>query len=118
MSAHFIGSMKDGPVPWLAPRFFFQGLVWFGLAKSRGVRRLRRRGRGFLKKLQTWLLHGNVNCYPMILILQAEDRSFDADLDEIRAAFDKAISVSGRLGQTNFDLSGSGLGMIIQRLLF
>jgi predicted ATPase len=51
MASALSPSFKDGPSPWLGPRFLFEGLIAFGLAKSthRHRWRYRRRGIGFIR---------------------------------------------------------------------
>lgn len=103
-------SFKDGPSPWLGPRFLFEGLIAFGLTKSTCHQRwrYRRRGLGFVRKLEKFQDQGNVNCRHMVLLLQAELASIDKGSSrQVQAAYDKAIRVAGRTGFTHHQAMGN-----------
>jgi predicted ATPase len=56
MASELCHPLEFGPVPWLAIRFFFEGLICFGLAKSASCRRrYQRRGLRFLRKLEKFV---------------------------------------------------------------
>jgi predicted ATPase len=111
MAAKLDPPVKDGPVPYLGPRFLFEGLIAFGLAKSTGRRRrYRSRGLRFLRKLEKFVDEGNNNCHHMMLLLRAELASLDNDVSrEVQVAYDKAIRSAGRMGFMHHQAVGNEL---------
>jgi hypothetical protein len=110
MASGLSPSHKDGPSPWLGPRFLFEGLIAFGLAKSTCHHRwrYRRRGIGFVRKLEKFVEQGNINCQHMVLLLQAELASIDNGAPrQVQAAYDKAIRLAGRSGFTHHQAIGN-----------
>jgi predicted ATPase len=110
MASELSPPIKDGPSPWLAPRFLFEGLIAFGLAKStyRSRRRYRRHGLGFVRKLEKFVDQGNVNCQHMVLLLLAELASIDNGASkQVQAFYDKAIRAAGRTGFTHHQAIGN-----------
>jgi predicted ATPase len=110
MASRLSPPLKDGPSPWLGPRFLFEGLIAFGLAKStcRHRKRHRRRGLEFVRKLEKFVNQGNVNCKHMVLLLQAELASIDNGTSkQVQTAYDKAIRVAGRTGFTHHQAIGN-----------
>jgi hypothetical protein len=101
MASELRHPLEFGPVPWLALRFLFEGLICFGLAKS-ACRRLRyvRRGVRFLRKLENFVRGGNVNCHHMMLLLRAEYIALTSHSDPgmVQRAYGDAITAAGKLG--------------------
>jgi hypothetical protein len=99
MSSKLVGPMEFGYTPWIAPRTMMQGMIAFALFKSTRRRRYRRWGLASMRKIESFLRGGNVNCHPMLLLLRAEHATIDGrKRDDVQRAFDDAIIVSGRLG--------------------
>jgi len=50
--------------------------------------------------VQKWVEDGAVNVYPLLLVLRAQEKTFDrkSTTKEIRDAFENAIKVAGRSG--------------------
>ena len=94
----------EGPMIYMPQRFFFEALVCFAMWKLKGSRSWwhRIRGHRLYKKLEKLHLQGNVNCHHMVLILHAELMSIrerkNDDPSVVQAAYDKAITVSGKRG--------------------
>jgi histidine kinase len=99
MSSKQISAVELGFAPWLPPRTMYQGLIAFALFKSTGRRGYRRQGRRFLRKLESFLSRGNVNCHHMVLLLRAEEAcaSCKSQVD-VQRAYDEAIKGAGKLG--------------------
>jgi predicted ATPase len=99
MSSKLAGPMEFGYSAWFAPRTMMQGMIAFALFKSTRRRRYRRWGLASMRKIESFLRGGNVNCHPMLLLLRAEHATIDGrKRDDVQRAFDDAIIVSGRLG--------------------
>jgi tetratricopeptide (TPR) repeat protein len=99
MSSKLVGPMEFGYTPWIAPRTMMQGMIAFALFKSTRRRRYRRRGLASMRKIESFLRGGNVNCHHMLLLLRAEHATIDGrKRDDVQHAFGEAIIVSGRLG--------------------
>ena len=90
---------EEGPTPWLAIRFFFQGLIHFALAKKTSKRMHRRKSRVYLNKMKKFVRIGNPNCHHLKLILQAEHLSI-TERDEVivQKGYNDAITTAARAG--------------------
>jgi hypothetical protein len=112
MASELCHPVKFGPGAWLAPRFLFEGLIAFGLAKStRHRRRYQRRGLRFLRTLEKFVRNGNVNCHHMMLLLRAELASLNSrsDPEKVQRAYGDAIMAAGKLGFMHHQAVGNEL---------
>jgi hypothetical protein len=108
MSSNLSSPLADGPVAWLPPRFFFQGLVLLARAKEKTTSKHKRRlylkrGTTFYNKLEKIASDGNVNCQHLVLILGAEIVSLNhySNKKRVQEEYDNAIAKSGRRGFLN-----------------
>jgi hypothetical protein len=101
MASQLCHPLEFGPVPWLALRYFFEGLICIGLVKSAGHRRrYQRRGFRFLRKIENFVRGGNVNCHHMMLLLRAEYIALTSHSDPgmVQHAYGDAMTAAGKLG--------------------
>jgi hypothetical protein len=101
MASELYHPLEFGPVPWLALRFFFEGLICFGLAKSAcHRRRYQRRGFRFLRNLEKIVIGGNANYHHMMLLLRAGYIALTSHSDPgmVQRAYGDGITAAGKLG--------------------
>ena len=83
------------------PRFLFQGLTAFSLAKRTRRRCSLWRGKLYLRNLENILERGNPNCHHMVLLLKAECISFDSDESTVQRVYNEAIKSAAYSGFTH-----------------
>ena len=106
MSSKLSSPYTEGPVSWLPPRLYFQGLVAFAMFRSTKKHRYYKQGQSCLRRLRKFTKEGNVNCHHMFLILEAEFLSLrrykkKKRFETVRKAYNGAIVAAGRLGFLN-----------------
>jgi hypothetical protein len=99
MSKKLASPMELGYNPWFTPRLLFQGMIAFALFKSTRQRRYLKWGVASMKKMESFLRGGNVNCHHMLLLLRAEHASIvSKNQDDVQRAFDDAVILSEKFG--------------------
>lgn len=109
MSSKLGDPFIEGPVSWLPPRLYFQGLVAVAMFRSTRKRCYHKQAKSCLQKLRRFTHEGNVNCHHMFLILEAESLSLSTynkklkrtHIASVCGAYNKAIVSAGRLGFLN-----------------
>lgn len=98
-------SFKDADWPGfhVLPDPFYRALVWIEAARTHKGSQYARKARRCIKKMEKGTKQGLVNLYHMTLIAKAEYatlKSKPSQVEQCKAAFDEAVSVSTRSGFT------------------
>lgn len=102
MSKELFPAYAEGPALMLRLRLAFQALAHYAMAHETGKVRYARRGRRFLRRLESMLARGCPNVFHYLALVRAEEFAFlhrkSRDLSAVRRMYDDAIAASGRLG--------------------
>jgi hypothetical protein len=93
----------DGCSYYLNILLWLEGLESIIVARKTKQRRYRNFAFSRIRKIETWVKTGNVNCYHCLKHLRAEIAVLNKEpVEKVKALFDSAISVSRRAGFLNF----------------
>lgn len=83
-----------------AMEMYCSGVTYYALARRKIKHRYIRKARRILHKMEDWVRRGNVNCFELFLVLEAEAKTFARDLSLVEGlkSYDKAIATASRSG--------------------